>query len=183
MMRYLWVLVCLGLLTGCVQNPIIVFVPSTKSAVELRVAQVRVVPGDPDDVMRGVIGTLHDLGYRIIKAEPGAGTVSATRQTTLRMAVVVRKGVGENAVIRANATIVSLAQESQVDSPEFYRRDFFLPLEEALHRQLALSTDDTSAPEAVRPIAELNSAKERESAAARAAAPAHQPSPTETKKL
>ena len=90
-MRNLLTLALIAPLAACaVANPGITFLPSKKSAVELRAVQTRLIPGDPDNVMRGVIATLHDLGYRITKADPGAGTVSATRQTALRMAVAVR---------------------------------------------------------------------------------------------
>lgn len=149
------------------------FQASRKSAVELRAIQARLVPGDGDTVMRGVVETLHDLGYRITRVDAASGTVSATRQTALRMAVVVQPRTPRESVVRANATIVAL-QEAQVDSPEFYERNFFAQLGSTMQRQLAALPEDVAAPEAVRPTAEVNSASARE-AAARQAAPAATP--------
>ena len=169
-MRNLLTLALIAPLAACaVANPGITFLPSKKSAVELRAVQTRLIPGDPDNVMRGVIATLHDLGYRITKADPGAGTVSATRQTALRMAVAVQPRSGGESVVRANATIISLRQEAQVDSADFYSRNFFTPLGATLQREPAAVPDEVIAPEAVRPIAELNTARERQAAAARLA--------------
>jgi hypothetical protein len=157
------------LLTGCVApQSQVEFVPSRKSAVELRSMQVRTVPMDADSAMRGVVATLHDLGYRITKVESDARTISATRQTTLRLAVIVQaRGLSESTV-RANATILSPLREAQVDSPEFYQRNFFGPLGAELGRMPSIVTAETPVPEAPRPAAELNSAREREAAANRA---------------
>lgn len=162
-------LVLLGLLAtaACAPQQGIEFVPSQKSAVELRAIQSRTVPGDAQTVMRGVIATLHDLGYRINKAEPQAGLVSATRATALAMTVVVQDRPGNTSVVRANATIRSALREGQVDAPEFYQNNFFLPLAAHLNRDLMLLRPEEAAPEAVRPVAEVNSAAER----ARAAGP------------
>jgi hypothetical protein len=166
-MRALLIMALFGLLAACSPaNPAIEFVPSKKSSLELRAAQIRLIPGDPDTVMRGVIATLHDLGYRITKAEPDAGTVSATRQTALRMAVAVRRRSPVESVVRANATIFALLKEAQVDSSEFYRDDFFIPLGATLHRELAFAPEEMGAPDPIRPSAELNTNKEREAAAA-----------------
>lgn len=158
--------------SACVANQQAQFVPSSKPALELRAAQTRLVPGDTDTVMRGVIATLHDLGYRITKVEPGAGTVSATRQTALRMAVAVRSRTPVESVVRANATIVALNREAQVDSPMFYRDDFFTPLGAMMARNVIDVPEDVTAPDAVQPTAELNVIKARETAAKQAAKPA-----------
>ncbi|MCQ4160215.1 hypothetical protein NON00_09770 [Roseomonas sp. GC11] len=162
---------CAPLLAGCVQ-PQMVFEPSSKPATELRAAQVRLVPVDADAAMRGAIAALHDLGYRITKVEPDAGTVSATRMTTLRMAVVVRARTPQDSVVRANATIVSPQREAQVDSAEFYEKNFYTQLAATLQRELAAAPAEVAAPEALRPTAELNTLKEREAAARAAAQPA-----------
>jgi hypothetical protein len=58
-----------------------------------------------------------------------------------------------------------LQREAQVDSPEFYQKDFFVPLGDMLQRSLTNVPDDVAAPDAVRPIPELNTMKEREAAA------------------
>lgn len=130
------------------------FVPSKKTAVELRAVQSRVVPADRDIAVRGTIATLHDLGYRITKVEPDAGTVSATRQTALRMAVVVQPHQSGQSVVRANATLIGFGREAQVDSAEFYRANFFEPLGATMQRSLAEVPIDIATPDPARPVAE-----------------------------
>jgi hypothetical protein len=165
-MRPVVALAALIPLAACnVAPPPLEFVPSQKSAVELRSAQTRLVQGDQDTVMRGVVGTLQDLGYRITKVESGAGTVSATREAELRMAVVVRPKDADESVVRANATVVALQKEGQVDSPQFYELDFYEPLGVSLQRQLAAVPDNVTAPDAARPTAELNTLDARKAAA------------------
>jgi hypothetical protein len=156
-----------ALLSACAQ-PGVVFVGSGKSPVELRAMQTRMVPADSAAVMRGVVATMHDLGYRITKADAETGTISGTRATSLRLAAVVQPREPGQSIVRVNATIISARREAQVDSPEFYARNFFDPLGAALQRQVAAVAADVAAPEAARPAAELNTAKERE-AASRAA--------------
>jgi len=158
-----------GSLAGCAIQQQVEFIPSRKSAVELRSIQVRSVPADADTTMRAVISTLHDLGYRITRVEPDARTVSATRQTTLRIAVIVQPRGAAESTVRANATVIAPPREAQVDSPEFYQRNFFEPLGAMLGRMPTELTSEVAAPEAPRPAAELNTARERESAANRAA--------------
>jgi hypothetical protein len=174
-----FVIAPLSLLAACAApNATVPFVPSTKSAAELRAVQTRVVPENSEDVMRGVIATLHDLGYRITLVESDAGTISATRQTALRLAVVVQPRAPQESVVRANATIVNLQREAQVDSPEFYQKDFFVPLGDMLQRTVADVPDGVAAPDPARPAAERNSSKEREAATAPASSSAP---PTGTK--
>lgn len=150
------VLVLLSALSvaGCAQERQVEFVASRKPATELRFMQTRIITGDADEVMRGVIATLHDLGYRITRADAATGTVSATRQAGLRLAVVVQPRPPGQTVVRANATLLGLGQEAQVDSPEFYSRNFFTPLGDTMHRQLAQVAEADQVPEAVRPVAE-----------------------------
>jgi hypothetical protein len=158
-------------LSACVAPPQDTYVPSKKSALELRTIQTRTVPVARDEAMRGVIATMHDLGYRITRVSPDAGTVSGARQATLRMAVVVQpKGEAQSAV-RANASIISPRLETQVDSAEFYQRNFFEPLGATMGRTPESIGAEDAAPDAARPVAELNTIKEREAAAMAAAAP------------
>ena len=164
-------------LGACAVTPTVAFVPSKKSAVELRAMQTRLMPGDDNTVMRGVIATLHDLGYRITRAETDAGTVSGTRMTTLRMAVVVRAGTSGQSIVRANATVLAPGREAQVDDPNFYGNNFFTPLAATTGRHLADAPEGNDVPEAVRPVAEINPAIERKAAAKAAAAP---PPPAKT---
>jgi hypothetical protein len=130
--------------------------------------QTRLVPGDSSAVMRGVVATMHDLGYRITKADAATGTVSGTRSTALRLAAVVQPRDAGQSIVRANATIVSLRREAQVDAPEFYSRNFFDPLGATLQRELAAVPAEVAAPDATHPVAELNTAKERRAAGGRA---------------
>ncbi|MGG5886684.1 hypothetical protein ACLF3G_06050 [Falsiroseomonas sp. HC035] len=117
--------------------------------------QTRIVDGEENAVLRGVVATLQDLGYRITRAEAGAGTVSATRLTGLRLAVVVRGQAGGRSLVRANATVLGLGRERQVDSPEFYLRNFFIPLQDTIGREMLVADAAMVAPEAPRPTAEI----------------------------
>jgi hypothetical protein len=143
------------MLSACTPTQEVVFVPSTKSAVELRALQTRVVGGDEATVMRGVVATLHDLGYRITKAEPEAGTISATRLTGLRLAAVVRPRGEQEAAVRANATVLAPGREAQVDDARFYQDNFFGPLAATLGRTMAPAPQEEGLPDAVRPTAEV----------------------------
>jgi hypothetical protein len=154
-------------LSACVA-PQTTFIPSTKSALELRSVQTRTVPLEADAAMRGVVATMHDLGYRITRVAPDARTISGTRQSTLRMAVVVRSKGPEQSAVRANATIIAPRTEAQVDSAAFYQRNFFEPLGATIGRTPTAFAADDVAPEAARPIPEVNTAKEREALAAAA---------------
>lgn len=152
------------LVAGCVE-PGLQYQPSQKSAVELRSMQSRVVMAASDTAMRDVIETMHDLGYRITRVSADAGTVSGTRASTLRLAAIVEaRGEGESAV-RANASILSPTAEAQVDSPEFYQRNFFEPLGVTMGRSLKPVSAAEAMPEAPRPIAEVNTIAEREAKA------------------
>ena len=163
-------------LGACVAAPQTTFIPSKKSPIELRVMQTRVLPGDDNTTMRDVIATLHGLGYRITRAEADAGTVSGTRFASLRMAVVVRPGAGRQSIVRANATILDVGREAQVDSAEFYQQNFFVPLAVTAGRSFGDLTEGDMVPEAVRPVAEINTADQRK-AAANAAATKSPPKP------
>ena len=171
MRRFLVLCALLPFVACAPANQEVQFIPSKKSALELRAAETRLVPGNADTVMRGVIATLHDLGYRITKVDSEAGTVSATRQTLLRMAVVVSRRSSTETIVRANATIMSLRQEAQVDSAEFYEKDFFVVLGTTLARQPVAVPDTVPTPDAARPVGELNTAKDRAAAAKAQAQP------------
>lgn len=154
------------LLAACAPQPKGTYQASGKSAVELRSMQTRVVPVGPDEAMRAVIETMQDLGYRITRVAPEARTVSGTRMASLRLAAVVQPRGEDASAVRANASIVSPLVEAQVDSPEFYARNFFEPLGQTLGRTPAPLDASANAPEAPRPVAELNTLAEREAAAA-----------------
>jgi hypothetical protein len=135
------------------QQPERQFQPSDKSAVEMRVMQTRVIEGEAPTVMRGVVATLHDLGYRINKAEPSAGTVTATKLERVRLTAVVQQRESRQSIVRANAVVLLPRIESQVDDPQFYLRNFFVPLSATLGREAFAAPSDNSVPEAARPQA------------------------------
>lgn len=116
--------------------------------------QSRIVDGDQNSAMRNVIATLQDLGYRITKAEAGAGTVSATRLTGLRLAAVVREHGPDQSIVRANATVLRLREEVQVDDPRFYLKNFFVPLGDTTGRELRVIPENETVPDAMQPVAE-----------------------------
>lgn len=155
---------CLALtlvVAGCAahQTP---FIASSKSPAELRAMQVRVVPGDANDVMRSVIATMQDLGYRLTKADADAGTVSGMRGANLRLAATVRARADNESVIRANAVVLIPGKEVQVDAPQFYAADFFQPLQATIGRQLANAGPDVVAPEEAMPAVEKNLPTDRD---------------------
>ena len=158
-------LACVLALAACAQPPKSNYLASSKSAVELRMMQTREVPVDQDEAMRAVIETMQDLGYRITRVAPEAGTVSGTRLASLRLAAVVQARGEDVSAVRANASIVSPQIEAQVDSPQFYLRNFFEPLGQTLGRTPQALDASAAAPEAPRPVAELNTKAEREAAA------------------
>ena len=172
MTRQLLIVALVAPLAACISAPETQFIPSRKSAVELRNMQARTVDADADAAMRGTIATLHDLGYRITRVEPDALTVSATRQTALRLAVVIQPRDPGRSTVRANATLIAPLKEAQVDAAEFYQRNFFEPLGATLGRTPVEVAVEDSAPEALRPIAEVNTVREREAATRTRAVPA-----------
>lgn len=145
-----------AMLSGCVgqEEAERQFEASRRSPVELRAMQSREIDGEANLVMRGVIATLHDLGYRITKVEPGAGTVTATKLNTVRLSAVVRQRSPGRSVVRANAIVLRPGVETQVDDPEFYQRNFFAPLSVMLNREAFAAPADASVPEALRPESE-----------------------------
>lgn len=163
MQRLVVVILALGL-AGCATTQRD-YIASRKSAVELRTMQTRVVPVDADTAVRDVIETMQDLGYRITRVTPDAGTISGTRAATLRLAVVVQPRGETESAVRANASVISARAEAQVDSPVFYQRNFFEPLGAILGRTPAPIGDTEATPDAARPVAEINTAAEREARA------------------
>ena len=154
-MRSFTVLALLLALVACApQQPANTFVASTKPANELRSMQTRVVEADRETTARGVIATLQDLGYRITRADAEAGTVSATRLTGLRLAATVEERSRNQTIVRANASVLALGRETQVDDPNFYQANFFVPLGNTMARNLMVAPPDGSGPAAPRPVAE-----------------------------
>jgi hypothetical protein len=128
-------LVAFSLLVGACQAPgPPPLIMSTKSAVELRAMQSRAFDTiDRFKTIRAVVATLQDLGYTIDKAEPEAGTVSATKLAQLRITATVNDRGERQMIVRSNAIVKMIdQQESQVDDPEFYQKFFFEPLAKAM---------------------------------------------------
>ncbi|WP_052402001.1 hypothetical protein [Muricoccus aerilatus] len=139
------------LLGACAGQPERRFQASDKSAVEMRAMQARVIEGDAPTVTRGVVATLQDLGYRINKAEPAAGSITATKLERLRLTTVVRPVSNNQAAVRANAVVLLPQVENQVDDPRFYQENFFAPLSATLGREAFAASAETLVPEAARP--------------------------------
>ncbi|MCR0982254.1 hypothetical protein [Roseomonas populi] len=127
------------------------FQASDKSSVEMRAMQSRIIDGDAPTVTRGVVATLQDLGYRINKAEPAAGSITATKLERLRLTAVVRPVDSNRAAVRANAVVVLPQTENQVDDPQFYQQNFFAPLSTTLGREAFAAPADTQVPDAAVP--------------------------------
>lgn len=151
------------------------FVPSTRSAVELRGIQTRVIQGDPLTVQRDVAGALQDRGYRILRADTDTGVISAVRGTVLQVVFVVQGRNPGESVVRANATVRAFGREGQVDSPAFYDAGLFRPLAEFMQREVTALPEGANAPDAIRPTVETNTVAQRQAAAqAQAAQPTTQ---------
>lgn len=151
-------IICLSLSLGvaaCAPNPADNFVGSTRSAVELRAMQSRLVDGPSGTVARGVVSTFHDLGYRITRVDAASGTISGTRTGRLRMSAVIRPQTLERSVVRINAAILMPdGKVYEVDAADFYQANFFAPMSQVMGREaFAISAND-AVPDAVRPAAD-----------------------------
>jgi len=123
---------------------------STKPPLELRAMQTRAFDTtDQNKTMRTVIATLQDLGYKIDKVEPAAGSISATKLSALQMSVSIYPRGTRQLAVRSNAQVKIMAQqnniENQVDDPEFYQKLFFEPLSKALFLNALLVEDGDTA--------------------------------------
>jgi len=117
------------LMAGCTP-PVPTDVMSTKSAVELRAMQERTFDTtDRNKALRSTIATLQDLGYIVNKIEPPAGTVSAEKDTILKLTASVFPHGTSQMAVRANAMVlIGGLKNTQVDDPLFYQQRFFEPL-------------------------------------------------------
>lgn len=121
------------LIAGCKQ-PGVTDVMSTKSAVELRAMQERTFDTtDRNKTLRSTISTLQDLGYVIDKVEPPAGTVSAQKDSILKVTASVFPHGTTQMAVRANAMVlIGGLKNTQVDDPLFYQQRFFDPLSKTI---------------------------------------------------
>ena len=121
---------------------------SSKPAVELRAIQSRAFDTtDQLKMMRAIIATLQDLGYKIDKVEPAAGSVSATKLAALKLSASVYPRGTTQLIVRSNAQVKLPQQqqqnvETQVDDPEFYQKFFFEPLAKAIFLTALQVEDD-----------------------------------------
>lgn len=133
--RFLALLIVVGALTACQTTRGDNIMMSQKGAVELRSMQSRAFD-TPDryKTLRAIVATLQDLGYSIDKVETGAGTVSATKLTALRLTASVYPRGTTQTIVRANAMVKVEQQkmQNQVDDPVFYQQLFFEPLSKSL---------------------------------------------------
>lgn len=133
--RCLALLLVAGALAACQTTRGDNIMMSQKGAVEMRAMQSRAFE-TPDryKTIRAIVATLQDLGYSIDKVESGAGTVSATKLTALRLTASVYPRGSTQTVVRANAMVKVEQQQiqNQVDDPIFYQQLFFEPLSKAL---------------------------------------------------
>ncbi len=149
------------LLSACAKDgpPVIL---SKKSPVELRAMQSRAFETDDQNkVFRTVIDTLLDLGYKIDKVEPSAGTVTGQKLAMLTMTATVYAKTENRTIVRSNAVVkyvASTSQGNQVDSPEFYQKCFFEPLAKALFLT-ALNVEDPPDQEAVEGDSEVKESR------------------------
>lgn len=121
-----------ALLAGCAEPPES-HILEGEQAVKLRAMQTRAFDTtDKNAVMRAVISTLQDLSFVIDKADPGLGTVTATKLSgyRIRMTVTVRPGSPKEMLVRASAQYNLRA----IDDPVVYQR-FFAALSKALFLQ------------------------------------------------
>lgn len=121
---------------------------STKPTLEVRAMQTRAFETtDRYKTVRAVISTLQDLGYTIEKVETGAGTVTATKLSVLRLTASVYPRGTTQVAVRANALVKPQQNQgnnmqNQVDDPEFYLKYFFEPLAKAMFLT-ALQVEDS----------------------------------------
>jgi len=148
------ILLSLSVLAAC-QHTGQKLILSTKPAVELRAIQSRAFETtDQTKMMRTIVATLQDLGYKIDKIEPGAGSVTGTKLSALRLTASVYPRGTTQLIVRSNA-IVRMPQqqqqqtESQVDDPLFYQQLFFEPLAKALFLTALQVEDDPGEPKAI----------------------------------
>lgn len=145
------VLLSLSVLAAC-QHTGQKMILSAKPAVELRAIQSRAFETtDQTKMMRTIVATLQDLGYKIDKIEPAAGSITGTKLSALRLTASVYPRGTTQLIVRSNA-IVRMPQqqqrqtESQVDDPTFYQQLFFEPLSKALFLTALQVEDDGNEP-------------------------------------
>jgi len=129
------VVVGTALLAGCGTPPALA-VFDTGSQVQLRSYQSRTFPGtDREKALRGIIGTMQDLGFVIDKADAVLGTVTGTKLAgyELRMTVTVQARDRTQLVVRANAQCKNRPNTGAVaiEEPGPYQ-DFFAAYEKSM---------------------------------------------------
>lgn len=150
--RLLMLALVAGTVAACQTTRTDQIMMSQKGSVELRAMQSRAFD-TPDryKTLRAIVSTLQDLGYSVDKVETGAGTVSATKLTVLRLTASVYPRGTTQTIVRANALIKAQQQQqhiqNQVDDPEFYQQLFFEPLSKSLFLTALQVEDGVDIPE------------------------------------
>jgi len=124
-----------ALLSSCGTPPALA-VFETGSQVQLRSYQSRTFSGiDREKALRGVIGTMQDLGFVIDKADAVLGTVTGTKLAgyEVRLTVTVQAHGRAELLVRANAQskMRSASAAVAIEEPGPYQ-DFFAAFEKAM---------------------------------------------------
>jgi hypothetical protein len=134
--RSIAALVLLGALAACAGTRNDQVLGGGESALRLRSAQTRAFDtADRNQVLRGIVATLQDLGFMVTGADAALGTVTGRKFTTdrggrtydLSMTVTVRPRNATQTLVRANAEF----NNKPVDDPQAYQ-NFFAALGKSL---------------------------------------------------
>ncbi|MBI0534165.1 hypothetical protein D9599_01070 [Roseomonas sp. KE2513] len=120
--------------TACVMPPAErAALPVERSTADVSGMQNRLFDtSDATRVMRGIVSTLQDRGYRIAEVDRARGRVTATRGSATRL-VVQQQPAGEGRIrVTADSYARWDAKDQQVDAAEYYEVNLFAPLGEAL---------------------------------------------------
>lgn len=118
------------ILSGCQMNSREQVLQTTNTQAAQRSISTRYF--DTEDragVFRGTLAALQDLGFVVDRADPGLGTVSATKFEggVIRFTVTVRDGQSKRTIVRASGQV----NQTEIAEPAAFQR-FFDSLEQAL---------------------------------------------------
>ena len=105
---------------------------ANSQAAQRAISTRRFDTADADAVFGATLSALQDLEFVIDRADPGLGTVSATRYGggLARLTVTVRPGEGATTIVRASGQM----NQSELSEPQAFQR-FFDALGESLFLQ------------------------------------------------
>lgn len=133
MFRPLLMLALIMLPAGCQMNSKMQVLQTANSqAAQRAISTRRFDTSDVDAVFGATLSALQDLEFVIDRADPGLGTVSATRYGggLVRLTVSVRPGEAGTTIVRASGQ----TNQSELTSPEAFQR-FFDALGQSLFLQ------------------------------------------------